>query len=308
MRSVVLLLTVAALAACSRHTATGPSATPPSSPSLTRLSLCCTPLGGLLGGQRTQITAKAIYSDESSKDVTSAGTSWRSSNQAIATISSSGMITALASGTFEVSASYGGLEASLRLTIFYSPFQPPAADEVTGYVREITGVGPIDLWPAEVEVIGGAANGRVAQTNTGGIFRIDGLPAAGFDLIARKRGYAPARVRVDSLGRELDISLGPAPGMISDILEGAVCLPTRTISRTFRPLAPGFLRVTALRDGSVLLSLYANGVAVKPYFSTGEDIELNAGVSYDLRATGSCDSDTGPARPTVRISLLRPSD
>jgi hypothetical protein len=196
----------------------------------------------------------------------------------------------------------------LTLFIGYSPFQPPAADEVTGYLREMSGVGPIDLWPAEVEVIGGAANGRVAQTNTGGIFRLDGLPAAGFDLIARMRGYAPTRVRVDSLGRELNINLGPAPGMISDVLEGAVCLPTRTISRTFRPLAPGFLRVTAVRDGSVLLSLYANGIAVKPFYPLTAEVELNAGVTYDLRATGSCDADTGPARPTVRISLLRPSD
>jgi hypothetical protein len=308
MRTAIVLL-AATVAACSSHTATAPTGTAPSpapaTPTLTRVSLCCSP--SVYFTELKQIQARATYSDGSIKDVTSAVTSWKSSNPAIASISSTGVVTALAPGTFEITASYGGLEGSLGLIIFPSPFQPPAADEVTGYVREITALGPIDLWPAEAEVIGGPASGRKVQTTWGGIFRISGLQAAGFDLIVRRRGYASGRVHVDSLGRELNINLGPATGMISDVLEGGVCLPTRTISRTFRPQAPGFLRVTA-DDGSTFNSLYANGVLHNADVFLYEDIELSAGVTYELRVTGNCVNDTGPVRPTSRVSFLRPAD
>ena len=312
MRPVVLLLAVATLAGCSGHTATAPTETPPSSPSPTPPTATLTRVWIFGPSQVTintqkQMEARATYSDGSIKDVSSAVTSWRSSNPAIAPISSSGVVTGLAPGYSEIAVAYGGLEGSVRLEVYQSPLRPPAADEVTGYVREITALGPIDLWPAEVEVIGGPANGRKVQTTWGGIFRITGLQAAGFDLIVRMRGYASGRAHVDSLGRELNINLGPAAGTISDVLEGGVCLPTRAISRTFRPQAPGFLRVTA-DEGSTWKSLYANGVLVNAYISLGDDIELSAGVTYELWATGNCVNDTGPVRPTSRISFLRPAD
>jgi hypothetical protein len=310
MRQLVVLLAVATLAACSSHTATAPTQTPPSSPpatpALTSVSLCCSP--SVAFNEAKQIQARATYSDGSTKDVTSAVTSWKSSKPAIASISSTGVVSALAPGTFDITASFGGLEGSLSLIIFPSVFEPPAADEVTGYVREITALGPVDLRLAEVEVQGGPATGRKVQTTSGGIFRIGGLQAAGFDLIVRMRGYATGRTHVDSLGRELNINLGPAAGTISDVLEGGVCLPTRTMSRNFRPQVPGFLRVTAERDGSTLKSLYADGVLVNAHIFTNDDAELRAGVVYELRVTGDCINDTGQVRPTSRISFLRPAD
>jgi hypothetical protein len=312
MRAVVLLLAVATVAGCSRHTATAPTQTPPPSPSptpapatLTRVWLCC---DTVQFGSQQQIEARAEYSDGSIKVVTSAVTSWRSSNPAMAPISSTGVVSGLAPGDFDITASYGGLDVSLKCSVFQSPYRPPATDEVTGHLSEITAFGPVDLWPAEVEVVGGPANGQKVQTILGGIFRISGLHAAGFDLIVRMRGYAPGRAHVDTLGRELNINLGPAAGTISDVLEGGVCLPTRTMSRTFRPQAPAFLRVTAERDGSTVKSLYANGVLVNGRIFLYQDIELSAGVAYELRVTGDCVNDTGPVRPTSRITFLRPAD
>jgi len=158
---------------------------------------------------------------------------------------------------------------------------------------------------AEVEVIGGTANGRVVQTISEGLFRINDLRAAGFDLIVRMRGYASARVHVAELGQELTVNLSPAPGVVSDILEGDVCFPTRTISRAFRPAAPGFLRLTAALYSSTARALYADGVLLTERVFNDQDIELNAGVRYELRLTGYCDYNDGPR---VLVSFLRPAD
>lgn len=215
-----------------------------------------------------QIEARATYSDGTIKDVTSAVTSWKSSKPSIAPISSTGVVKGLAAGDFEITATYGGLETSWGLYVVESAFRPPAANEVTGFVREMTGLGPIDLWRAEVEVIGGANNGQKAETNTGALFRMSGLQAPGFDLIVRMRGYSPGRVHVTELGRELSINLWPAPGVISDILEGEVCWPTRRISRQFRPAAPGFLRITGARSQSTTRALYGDGALVNRSSST----------------------------------------
>ena len=305
-----MLVAALLLAGCSSHGTTAPTqASPapvpgPAAPNLVRVWLCCGSDQVDINTQR-QIEARATYSDGSIKDVTTAVTSWTSSKPAIAPVSSTGVVSGLAPGDFEITATYAGVGASWGLHVFQSAFRPPKADEVTGFVREQTGLGPIDLWRADVEVIGGAANGRVVQTSTGGNFRIDGLLAADFDLIVRMRGYAPARVHIAELGRELTVNLSAAPGIVSDILEGEVCWPTRTISRAFRPAAPSFLRITGARYQSTTRTLYADGVLLTQYIFDNQNIELNAGVRYELRVTGSCDYNPSA---TVRVSFLRPAD
>jgi hypothetical protein len=311
MRPVGLILAAGLLlAGCSGQGTTVPTQASPApvpgsaSPSLLRVWLCCGSDQVLINTQR-QIEARATYSDGSIKDVTSAVTSWKSSNPAIAPISITGLVKGLSPGNVEITAAYAGMEASWGLYVFQSEFRPPAADEVTGFVTELTGLGPIDLWRADVEVIGGDANGRVVQTNTGGLFRITGLLAAGFDLVVRMRGYVSARVHVAELGRELAVNLSPAPGVVSDILEGDVCWPTRTISRVFRPATSGFLRITGARYQSTTKYFYGDGVLVTDHVFDNQDIELTPGVRYELRVTGSCDYNPSA---TVRVSFLRPVD
>jgi hypothetical protein len=313
MRLVGLTLVAGLLlAGCSdsespaRNSSPSPLPTAPGS-SPARAWLCCGSNQVAINTER-QIEARATYSDGSIKDVTSLVTSWKSSNPAIASISSTGVVSGLAPGNFEISARLPpehGTGASWGLYVFQSPYRPPVADEVTGSVRELTGLGPIYLERAEVEVIGGAANGRVVQTISGGLFRINDLRAAGFDLAVRMRGYASARVHVPELGQELTVNLSPAPGVVSDILEGDVCWPNRTISRAFRPAAAGFLRLTAALYAATTRALYADGVLLTERIFNNQDIELNAGVRYELRLTGVC--DTSPSM-TVHVSFLRPAD
>src|SRR5437879_8965865 len=76
------------------------------------VSLAITPGSPSLSaaGQTIQLTVQATYPDSSTKDVTtaSAGTNYTTSNPAIASISASGVLTAVASGTVVIQATNDG--------------------------------------------------------------------------------------------------------------------------------------------------------------------------------------------------------
>lgn len=67
-------------------------------------------------GQSVQLTATGTYSDQSTKDLTSSVT-WSSSDASIATISTSGVLTAVASGPVSITAAANSVTGSLKLTI-----------------------------------------------------------------------------------------------------------------------------------------------------------------------------------------------
>ena len=62
------------------------------------------------------LTATAHYSDDSTDDVTS-DASWSSSDEAVATVSSSGLVSAVAAGTATVTASYQGQTGTSDITV-----------------------------------------------------------------------------------------------------------------------------------------------------------------------------------------------
>jgi hypothetical protein len=176
-----------------------------------------------------------------------------------------------------------------------------------GYVKELTVNGPVSISHAEVEIVGGSGDGRKVLTGTSGLFRLVGLQSPGFDLIVREAAYSPKRFRVSQLG--VDVSsetvMTPAPTMVSDVLEGEVCSPTRTISATFTPTVAGFLRITShwyIRTGR---AVYGDGILVNPSVDDNVDVSMRAGVRYELRANGGsyCGEDPGK---TARLTFLRP--
>lgn len=310
MRPVVLLLTAGLLTSgCSGQTSTAPSGVPAapatgsSAAALIRIWLCCGSNQITINGER-QIEARATYGDGSIKDITNAVTSWRSSNPQVATISSTGVVKGLAAGNFDIFASYQDLEAKWDLYVFV-PSNHVRPDEVVGWVRELTINGEVSIPRPEVEVVGGASDGRKVIADLGGFFRISGLRAPGFDLIVRERGYSSKRFRVNELARDVsaDTVMTPAPTVVSDVLEGPVCWPTRTISTTFTPTLPGFLRITGARYLSTIRAVYADGVLINSFLTDNTDVETRAEVKYELRVTGSCDYTPGE---NVRLTFLRP--
>src|SRR5262249_39521285 len=87
-------------------------------------SLVITPgtLSYTTAGQTTQLSVIAKYPDNSTRDVTSpgAGTNYTTSNPAIATVSASGLVTAISSGTAVLQATNDGASAILTATVLVS--------------------------------------------------------------------------------------------------------------------------------------------------------------------------------------------
>src|ERR1700749_5163512 len=67
-------------------------------------------------GATKQLTVEATYSDESSVNVTSSAT-YASNSTSVATVSQSGLVTAVGKGSATVIASYGGLASSVSITV-----------------------------------------------------------------------------------------------------------------------------------------------------------------------------------------------
>lgn len=88
-----------------------------SSPTKTITSIAVTPNNASFAtGSTEQFTATATYSDGSTGDVSSTAT-WTSSNTSVATISSSGLATGVASGSTTISAALNGVTGSTSATV-----------------------------------------------------------------------------------------------------------------------------------------------------------------------------------------------
>lgn len=83
-------------------------------------------------GSNQQFTATGSFSDNTTKDLTSSAT-WSSSTTSIATISPSGMATAIAVGSTTIKAVSGAVSGSTTLTISASAPPPPATVDVLTY-------------------------------------------------------------------------------------------------------------------------------------------------------------------------------
>ena len=79
-------------------------------------------------GQSMQLQAKAVYSDEISRDVTAAGTIYAPADPSVITVSSTGLITAVGPGTTQVTCTNGGASSSFIVTV---NLQSPSIFSVT---------------------------------------------------------------------------------------------------------------------------------------------------------------------------------
>jgi hypothetical protein len=76
-------------------------------------------------GATDQLAVLATYTDGSTLNVTSnTGTAYTSSNKGVATVSTTGMVKAVAKGTATITASYGGFSASTTATVSTTPAPP----------------------------------------------------------------------------------------------------------------------------------------------------------------------------------------
>lgn len=113
-------LTLIPLAVCFAAITTGCGSKSPAAPTVTVTGVQVTVAGGastsLAPGETRQFLATATRSDGTNVDVTSTA-SWQSSSTSIATVSPSGLVTAVAEGTADVSATYNGSRGSVRTDV-----------------------------------------------------------------------------------------------------------------------------------------------------------------------------------------------
>ncbi|MGL5815433.1 MAG: beta strand repeat-containing protein [Aeromonas sp.] len=84
-------------------------------PSVNQIDLSAT-ASTLAAGTKTQLTAVANYSDGSSQNITGL-VSWSSSDSNVATVDTSGEVTAVAPGTATITGSFGGQTSTLTITV-----------------------------------------------------------------------------------------------------------------------------------------------------------------------------------------------
>ncbi len=102
------------------------SGPPPPPPTQTGLTIAPTSVTLTSAGATQQLAVRATFSDNSAQDVTSTA-SYMDSNSGSATVSSSGLVTAVAIGSANITASYSGFSAVAAITVNINQASPPDA-------------------------------------------------------------------------------------------------------------------------------------------------------------------------------------
>lgn len=130
------------LASCGGGSSSSSGSTTPTTPTATVNSITVTgPSGSAKPGDSAQFTATAAMSNGTSQTVTNQAT-WQSANSGVATISSSGLVVAVAAGDTDIRATYQGVTGTAHVTVTApTPPAPPPPTTlgVCGTVKEDSG-------------------------------------------------------------------------------------------------------------------------------------------------------------------------
>ena len=197
---------LAVLVACSADKGTSPTAPAPA-PGVAVSSVTIS--NTTKTSSTFQLSATARMSDGSTRDVTTSAL-WQTSNPALATISSSGVLTAVGSGEVEARATYQSVMGTLKLVVT----APSAANmfTLTGVVREAAPAAKV-VSGVRVAITVGADTGMSIVTDASGQFRFNALSAGAIAMEATRDGYELWRVANLDMDQDrvLDVTLYPKP-------------------------------------------------------------------------------------------------
>jgi hypothetical protein len=146
-----------------------PVAPPPPPPTITGVSLAGI-TDPAVAGQTVQLEATATFSDGTTQKVTSQA-SWTSSSDAVATVSSTGMVTFVSAGEVDLRATYRATTGTTHVTVVPIIVRY-ALDGVVSDAANKRGVQN-----ARVEILDGPNAGRSTQTDGTGAYRIADIAA-----------------------------------------------------------------------------------------------------------------------------------
>ena len=191
-------------------------------------------------GDTSQFAATATLSSGTTQDVTAQAT-WQSSDAAVATVSSAGVVRSMAAGEADITATYSGVRGSQRMRVA-AALVP--ARTLTGIITDDrTGLPIVDQ--AEAQIMDGENAGKAGRVDANGRYAIPDLAPGTFMVRARATGYesrdhlvamdAPD-VRVDfalrAQSRDVPCSYALTPASIPDVgyIPGQISVAIRRTS------------------------------------------------------------------------------
>ena len=190
-------------------TATSGSATGTASVTVQQVaaSVTLSPSSLALAGPGATMTVTASVIDAGGSEIVSPDLTWSSSDESIATVSSSGLVTAVASGSATITVASGRQPVTQALSVTVEEGQPvdPAGGEVSFADDVVNLVFPAGAVSEEVFITAETATGLPAQpvpiSGTAFAFGPDGIVFA--EPVTLTIGYDPANVPQGVPGEEL---------------------------------------------------------------------------------------------------------
>jgi hypothetical protein len=179
----MLIVTAVAVTSCDR----GPEGNPPSGPS----DVTVPARGAVMVrcpefGESSRCQAFAEFADGGG-DVTGLA-EWSTGNPAIASVSSTGLVTAHAAGEVAIRASYRGVSGFAAVWVLPDGGVHGTSRTLQGNVYSLNG----PLADVLMEILNGPNAGRKTTTGVTGYFYIDGLQDGQFTIRLSKPGYTTA--------------------------------------------------------------------------------------------------------------------
>jgi hypothetical protein len=142
----------------------------------------------------------AVLSNGTSQDQTLAS-QWSSSNAAVASISATGLVTAVSSGSTTIVATFQGFQGARAVVV-----APPATFTLTGTLTDGTSHGILPN--ITIQIVAGANAGKSAVTDSSGNYAMSGLSAGTFTLSVSATSYQTTTQQVTlSTSTRVDLDL-----------------------------------------------------------------------------------------------------
>jgi hypothetical protein len=198
---VAVILLAGLVSACAGDSPTTPSQT---SGSPTLISVTVAGTLSLTLNQTSQFTATAYFAKGTGQNV-SAQAAWSSANTTIATVSATGLVTCVGTGTTEIRASYQGVSGSAPVTV-----TRPVSYVLGGTVTETVPHTTTALAGARVEIVDGPNAGKFATTDAAGAYQIANLSPGTWSMRASLASYDDTTKTVTVTGNTtLNLALNP---------------------------------------------------------------------------------------------------
>jgi hypothetical protein len=184
-------------------------------------------------GETSQFTATATLPTGTTQDVTAQAT-WQSSDAAVATVSSAGVVRSMAAGEADITATYSGVRGSQHVRV--------AAAVVTrtlaGIITDDSNGRPI-VDQAEAQIMDGENAGKAGRVDANGHYSIPDVVAGTFMLRARATGYE---------SRDHQVTMDAPDVRVDFALRAASC--SYVVTTRFDPLWPdSYLQVPSTGGG-----------------------------------------------------------